>query len=1300
MPLPQKKLIPGILLALMIAALAAPPLWWGTGDPPVIVPGVPQNNHGPANIGQAKHMAKSALDALRTVLPAVADQIEADLVGNGKPIPSWAPPANQAEKDKNHAPLLIGQLKAIADPFYTRLHAAAPAWLEGELNENQTKDACDPSNYFPWSTETTDDQNKAIANIGQLKAVFSLRFEQLDTDHDGLADEWEILRFLNLRFDASADPDNDGLSNLQEMTMGSDPKSEGADTDQDGMPDDWEFANAGTFAIYPPVLTAQILADRSASSPLMLRNDTDAPINFSISISDNRAPVYSHADSLTGGVPFVWEDISATGTLLSVVSGSDDGSEEIPGGFEFDLFGHDSTSVFVCSNGFLTLGESHTDYSNRPLPDPAAPPRLIAPFWDDLNPGSGGDIYYQRFADRLIVQFQDVRPSSGSGTYTFQAVLYATGEIEFRYHSMTGATDSCTVGLQDSSGLVGLEVASGVSYPATGISIRFSHPDFCGIAPLTGTIPAHSASSVAGTFHSLSLPAGQHTAQITVSPDGEGNIPRSALARLTVLDDEDSDGIPDAWEIQYGLEPGANDASGDPDRDGYTNLEEYQKNTDPLTPDNTADADNDGMWDRWESLNGLDPNVDDSAGHADSDGLTNLMEFIAGTKPGQADSDSDGMPDDWEIAHSLNPLLDDSNQDADGDGLTNIGEYQNTTDPQTPNDPTDLDDDGMLDTWELAHGLDPAIDDSALDPDKDGLTNLQEFQLRTKPEDPDSDGDLLPDGWEVAYQLDPNSPHGFNGQSGDPDHDGAINFLEWQYGTDPHNPDSDGDGTNDGEEIGAGGNANNPGDGGQAPPANTIMEVPFRVGDPSGSHSETWQMTITPKGPDDTREPFKVVSPTYGVVASETRKLWKNNQYEITVQHLRTDPAFLLQNSGAPDFDWEAQVDGKPTATEVLGEGQSHTGGDRYFIIQNHWIVDNQDGLLGTVDQGFDENDFTTAKKALMMPVNFKLRNNADVVKGWDATRPQDNPDKWTSVGRLPEGEAGFTNKIVELSILGASSDVGNYYELYPGFDDLDPVKGGVYVADKTIGGATTQLKIDKANFFDAESEILVRKKNVPGDASEPLKVFATAHREVKVGIYRIVDSAKPGTDQPPREGDPWIDSSDEDIKNLLNSVYERQAGIRFTVDPSSQQVDVNGTTAYNANDEVEFDINRPLSENLSLKSIVDAVENKVGVGNLPKLRIYLVKRLNESSIGGYNGVNSGRDSFVNRFDDPITIPHEVGHAFGLSTEGKGQGGKHDAGPWPDALQGTRGLMAESAESNWLRREDWKEATQNAANYE
>lgn len=1267
MPLTQKKLIPGIFLLMVLAAIAAPPLWWSEGNPPVIDPAAAQNNHGPANIGQARHIAKSALEALRPVLPDVTAQIEADLA----PIVVLTVPDPKTPEwiAKQKAPLLIGQLKAIADPFYTRLHAAAPAWLEAERIANSTNN---PNSIFPWTTETTDDQNKAIANIGQLKSVFSLRFDQLDADQDGLVDEWEILYFLNLRFDADADPDNDGLSNLQEMTMGSDPKAVGEDSDQDGMPDDWELANAGAFAIYPPVIKAEILSDDTASSPLILSNDTDAPAGFSISIADNTAQVYSHGDSLTGGIPFAWEDISATGTRLSAVSESDDESEEIPGGFGFDLFGQDSTSVFVCSNGFLTLGEPHTEFSNRTLPDPLAPPSLIAPFWDDLNPASGGDIYYQQFADRLIVQFQDVQPYTGSGTYTFQAVLYATGEIEFRYQSMTGATESCTVGLQDSSGLVGLEVASGVSYPATGIAIRFFHPDFFGIAPLSGTIPAHSASSVAGTFHSLSIPAGQHTAQITVSPDGEGNIPRSALARLTVLADEDSDGIPDAWEIQYGLEPGANDASGDPDRDGYTNLEEYQNNTDPLTSDNTADADNDGMWDRWETLNGLDPNLDDSAGHADSDGLTNLMEFQAGTKPGQDDSDSDGMPDDWEIAHSLNPLLDDSNQDADGDGLTNLGEYQNTTDPHTPNETTDLDDDGMLDTWEIAHGLDPAIDDSALNPDKDGLTNLQEFQFRTKPKDPDSDGDLLPDGWEVANQLDPNSPLGFHGKSGDPDQDGAINFLEWQYGTDPHNPDSDGDRTFDGEEIGAGGNPNNPGDGGQAPPPNTIMEVPFRVGDPSGSHSETWQMTITPKGPDDTRQPFKVVSPAYGEMANETRKLWKNNQYEITVHHLRTDPGFLLGNGGAPDFDWEAQIDGKPTIT-VLGDGETHVNGDRYFIVKEHWIVDNKDGLLGTVDQGFDTVDFTPGKKALMMPVDFKLRDDADVVNGWDSTEAED----WTSVG------VGKTNSIVRLSILGATVDLGKYYELTPELSSA----ANLSLQSNIIAGQTSDFNITGTGATPTHGGEIVVKNKQNQEIAGTLKVHVLEQDTIPTSIFYVYDDR----DLASRFS---IALSSTAIIQALNEIFTDQANVTFSLH-SSGTVDV---------EQIPHPFGSPQHPRLfgtggsiskdSLNKLRELTDKLTPTP--AKLSILVVKDIREARVGGGTIADPLSASIIiENTANKFIYGHEVGHAVRLASKMQGNMNSHDLGPWPKELidQNKIGLMYEEAlpsMSIWIRAKDWK----------
>jgi len=55
----------------------------------------------------------------------------------------------------------------------------------------------------------------------------------------------------------------------------------------------------------------------------------------------------------------------------------------------------------------------------------------------------------------------------------------------------------------------------------------------------------------------------------------------------------------------------------------------------------------------------------------------------------------------------------------------------------------------MPDWWEDEHGLDKLVDDSKLDKDGDGLNNLTEFILQTLPENPDTDGDGYNDGREV-----------------------------------------------------------------------------------------------------------------------------------------------------------------------------------------------------------------------------------------------------------------------------------------------------------------------------------------------------------------------------------------------------------------------------------------------------------------------------------------------------------------------------------------------------------------------
>ncbi|HDH86983.1 MAG TPA: hypothetical protein ENF36_02920 [Desulfobacteraceae bacterium] len=49
--------------------------------------------------------------------------------------------------------------------------------------------------------------------------------------------------------------------------------------------------------------------------------------------------------------------------------------------------------------------------------------------------------------------------------------------------------------------------------------------------------------------------------------------------------DTDHDGMPDGWEVKYGLNPLVNDAVKDLDGDGYTNIGEYNSHTDPGDPD-------------------------------------------------------------------------------------------------------------------------------------------------------------------------------------------------------------------------------------------------------------------------------------------------------------------------------------------------------------------------------------------------------------------------------------------------------------------------------------------------------------------------------------------------------------------------------------------------------------------------------------------------------------------------------------------------------------------------------------------
>ncbi|MGD1073641.1 MAG: Ig-like domain-containing protein [Bryobacteraceae bacterium] len=91
---------------------------------------------------------------------------------------------------------------------------------------------------------------------------------------------------------------------------------------------------------------------------------------------------------------------------------------------------------------------------------------------------------------------------------------------------------------------------------------------------------------------------------------------------------------------------------------------------------------------------------------------------------------------------------------------------------------------GIPISWALAYGLnsnDPLLPFE--DPDHDGLTNLQEFQLGTNPINPDTDGDGLTDGDEVnKYHTNP--------LLADTDGDEIPDGVEITTGTNPLDPTS------------------------------------------------------------------------------------------------------------------------------------------------------------------------------------------------------------------------------------------------------------------------------------------------------------------------------------------------------------------------------------------------------------------------------------------------------------------------------------------------------------------------------
>jgi len=664
-------------------------------------------------------------------------------------------------------------------------------------------------------------------NTGGTDHAFfdNLIISPIDSDGDGMGDQFELDNGLNPLdpADAALDGDGDGLTNLEEFNEGTDPNasdsdgdglSDGdelntygtspanADTDGDRLDDGFEIANG-----YDPLTVGDELLDLDGDGVSNI-----GEYYFGTDMEDAAStPVYTddYTESFESGtVPAVYVQEGDEPWGPDNVSAAD-GSWSLKSGSLSGLSGSQVSSVVLP----LLVHESTLSFKY---------------YWN------------ASYLHSFRVYVNDELVLSAGGRYEPRGWQYSGNiplqpgfnKVEFRFPRGSASASGCNCVRIDDIQVVNLDV------------------DFDGMP---------SAFELANGLD----PNDPADGLLDRDSDGLSNADEYAAGTDLDVVDSDGDSLTDGAEVNT---HGTNPLHRDTDGDGVEDDVELDNGMDPTSPDDaTADVDGDGVIALGELYFGTDP-TDASSVPAFIDSYS--QSFEGGVMPvnwevpslganqvgwsvgsaaafdGSYSLQTDYMPSGqttnanvnfhsvvragttmslrlYRIGGSTTPariyvngvqkfvtgsvaagswlLVKDIELDPGYNNIRfNFGRASYGSagcncariDSLTFQHP-DADGDGMDDVWEVEYGLDPADpSDAVLDGDADTLTNLQEFDAGSNPNLSDTDWDGLGDAAEVANSTDPDD--------WDTDKDDLSDSWEVTNGSDPLVADSDGDMDGDG----------------------------------------------------------------------------------------------------------------------------------------------------------------------------------------------------------------------------------------------------------------------------------------------------------------------------------------------------------------------------------------------------------------------------------------------------------------------------------------------------------------------
>lgn len=180
-------------------------------------------------------------------------------------------------------------------------------------------------------------------------------------------------------------------------------------------------------------------------------------------------------------IAFNLRDISGTGTPLTT---GDDVVTPVALGFTFNFYGVDYTTATISSNGFLSFnaGVSSGCCTGQVLPATSDPDNVVAGFWEDLHPPSGGTYRYETLgvagSRTFVVGFYNILHFfSAPPAVTFEMILHeGSNNIEFQYASAATDGGIHSAGIENADGTIGIQMGlgGGLNFSQQGYLITLS----------------------------------------------------------------------------------------------------------------------------------------------------------------------------------------------------------------------------------------------------------------------------------------------------------------------------------------------------------------------------------------------------------------------------------------------------------------------------------------------------------------------------------------------------------------------------------------------------------------------------------------------------------------------------------------------------------------------------------------------------------------------------------------------------------------------------------------------------------